>query len=301
MITSNIYNRAFWNAVRGKQESSEMREGLFEDGAYVLPMEFRENFAAALEKDNLFRKHASIVSINKPDFSLEAVASTGTADWTAPGFAYPESSDRFTSMKLNPCKLAALARIKNSFIRDARFNLEKYMAGEFARRFGRIEESGFLNGNGETQPCGILHEEKGAQLGVTSASETMLTFDEVKALYFALKPEFRRNAVWVMNDNTAFHLRTLKDGSGASLWNHNADTIFGKPVEISPYMPDMESGAKPVLLADLRYYWVVERQPLSVRILTEIYAIQGQTGLAAYEMLDGRLVMPEAAVVVRMR
>ena len=301
MITSNIYNRAFWNAVRGKTEDSvDLREGLFEDGSYVMPLEFRQKFASALEKDNLFRKHASLVSINLPDFNIEAVASTGMAGWTREGEAYPESSDRFVSMRLNPCKLAALSRIKNAFIKDTRFDLTGYIADEFARRFGRTEENAFINGNGETQPSGILHEMEGAQMGVTAASETAITFDEVTALYFALKPEFRRNAIWIMNDNTAFHLRKLKDESGASLWNHNTDTIFGKPVEISPFMPDMAAGAKPIVLADLRYYWVVERQPLSVKILTELYALQGQTGLQAYEMLDGRLVMPEAAQVLRM-
>ena len=33
-------------------------------------------------------------------------------------------------------------------------------------------------------------------------------------LYFSVKPEYRKNGVWMMNDETALTLRTLKDADG---------------------------------------------------------------------------------------
>jgi len=301
MITSTTYNRAFWNAMRGNREAfTEIREGSLNDGAYILPNEFRSNFTAALEKENIFRRYSTVLSTSPSESVIEAVASTGTAAWVGEGVAIPESSDRFTTLRLNAYKLAALSRIKQSFIQDTMFNVEKYLTNEFARRFGRAEEDAFIIGDGETRPSGILHETQGAQVGVTAASETALTFDEVKALYFALNPEFRRNAIWIMNDQTAFHLRTLKDISGASLWNDNSGTILNRPVEISPFMPDIAAGTKPIVFADLQYYWITERQPLAVKILSEKYILQGHIGLAAHEVLDGRLIMPEAAQVLKM-
>lgn len=51
----------------------------------------------------------------------------------------------------------------------------------------------------------------GADVGVTVES---LTYDEVINLYFSVKAEYRKNGVWLMNDETALVLRKLKDSDG---------------------------------------------------------------------------------------
>ena len=68
-----------------------------------------------------------------------------------------------------------------------------------------------------------------------------------------------------MNDETSLTLRTLKDNSGSYLWNHNSDTIFGKPVHTSEFMPSAAPGRLPVAFGDFSHYWIVNRLPLSVR------------------------------------
>ena len=60
-------------------------------------------------------------------------------------------------------------------------------------------------------PTGILAESGGADVGVTTAA---LTYDDVVKLFFSVKSRYRRNAVWIMNDETAYALRTLKDANG---------------------------------------------------------------------------------------
>lgn len=72
-------------------------------------------------------------------------------------------------------------------------------------------------------PTGILHETDGAEVGVNAKA---LAFDDVIALYFSAKPEYRTHGTWLMNDETAKILRTLKDNDGNYLWNHNNDTII---------------------------------------------------------------------------
>ena len=68
---------------------------------------------------------------------------------------------------------------------------------------------------------------------VTTADSAIISFDEIISLYFSLKDEYRNNAVFIMHDNTAMLLRTLKDTSGSYLWNSSDNTIFGKPVAVS--------------------------------------------------------------------
>ena len=127
-----------------------------------------------------------------------------------------------------------------------------------------------------------------------------LTYDDVIALYFSVEKEYRRNGVWLMNDGTALVLRKLKDADGNYLWNQANDTILGKQVIISEYMPDIEVGTKPIAFGDFSYYWIVGRKPVSVRTLLEKFAVYDQIGYLAFEFLDGKLVRKEAIKVIQM-
>jgi Predicted phage phi-C31 gp36 major capsid-like protein len=52
-------------------------------------------------------------------------------------------------------------------------------------------------------------------------------------------------------------------------------------------MPTVSAGAKSIVFGDLSYYWLIERQPITIKKLSELYALQGQIGFSAYERLDG--------------
>lgn len=103
-----------------------------------------------------------------------------------------------------------------------------------------------------------------------------------------------------MNDRTALALKKLKDAYGNYLWNQVNDTILGKQVIISEYMPDIEVGTKPIAFGDFSYYWTVGRKPVLVRILLEKFVVYDQIGYLAFELLDGKLVRKEAIKVIQM-
>ena len=122
-----------------------------------------------------------------------------------------------------------------------------------------------------------------------------LNMDDIVRLYFTLRDEYRNNAVWLMNDDTAFDLRLMKDEEGNYLWNHTDNTIFGRPVIISNDMPSAESGNVPIVFGDLRYYWIILRSPVRIRTLKEKFITLDQVGYLAHEFLDGKLIRRDAA------
>jgi len=298
MATSTTYNRAFWNVMKGKEENNQnLSEGFDNAGAYVAPDEFGEGFNTALAKENIFRRFATVINLSSAEGKIQAVSSKGTADWVEDGDPIPESADTFTQFLVKSYKLASLVKLNRSFVTDMNFNLEKYLMGDFAKRFGKAEENALLNGNGTTQPTGILT----ADADVTTADSANISFDEIISLYFSLKDEYRNNAVFIMHDNTSMLLRTLKDSNGSYLWNTSDNTIFGKPVVTSPYMPTVSAGAKSIVFGDLSYYWLIERQPITIKKLSELYALQGQIGFSAYERLDGKLIQPDALKILQIK
>lgn len=172
----------------------------------------------------------------------------------------------FTRKRIECHRLAIIERLDVDFTSDISFDIEKYLIKVFAKRFGKSEEDAFINGSGVQMPTGILHDTDGAQTGVTADT---ITFDKVMELFFSVAPDYRKNGVWVMNDETACALHKLKDADGNYLWNQNSNTIMGKEVYISNAMPSIGAGAKPIAFGDFSYYWIVNSAPISVRTLQE--------------------------------
>ena len=137
---------------------------------------------------------------------------------------------------------------------------------------------------------------KDAVVGHTTGE---ITYDDVIKLYFSLDKRYRRRAVWIMNDETALKLRTLKDSAGNYLWNQQDNTILGKRVHISNYMPGEAAGAKPIAFGDFRYFWIIDRWPFEMCRLTELFALQQQVGFIGHEYLDAKLIRPEAIHVMQ--
>ncbi len=177
------------------------------------------------------------------------------------------------------------------------FDVEKFLIGRLAKNFGRAETNAFINGSGEQTPTGILHKSKGATVALSS---TTLSYDDVISLYFSVKAEYRAKGMWLMNDTTAMVLRTLKDADGNYLWNSNSDTMLGKQVVISEFMPDIGVGNKPIAFGDFSYYWVITKKPVSVRTIKEKFVALDQIGYLAFEFLDGKLIRPDAIKVIQM-
>ena len=101
-------------------------------------------------------------------------------------------------------------------------------------------------------------------------------------------------------------MRKLKDGTGQYLWQpalHEGsfDTLLGKRIFVSPYMPEIASGAKTVAFGDFKFYWIGDRQGITFRRLNELYAENGQVGFIASKRVDGKLILPEAIKVLKQK
>lgn len=65
-----------------------------------------------------------------------------------------------------------------------------YITKEFARRIGTKEEEAFFVGDGSGKPTGIFNATGGAEVGVTAASATAITADELIDLFHSLKAPY---------------------------------------------------------------------------------------------------------------
>ena len=304
---SKLYSKSFWNAMRKKATTPELvnalQEGTDSEGGYLVPDEFERTLVEALEEENIFRKLAHVINTSSGDRKIPVVASKGTASWVDEEGTIPDSDDSFSQVSIGAYKLGTLIKVSNELLNDSVFNLEQYISKEFARRIGSKEEDAFFNGNGTGKPIGIFNATGGAQTGVTTASATEIKADEVIDLFYSLKAPYRKNAVWVLNDATVKAIRKLKDGQGNYLWqpaltSDTPDTLLGRPVYTSSYVPTIAAGAKTIAFGDFSYYWIADRQGRVFKKLSELYAATDQTGFVATQRVDGKLILPEAIKVL---
>lgn len=283
-----------------------LREGTDSEGGYLVPDEFERTLVQALEQATVIRNHAHIITTSSGSHKIPVVASHGSAAWLDEGGQYTESDEVFGQVQLDAHKVGTIIKVSEELLQDSAFDLESYIVSEFARRIGNKEEEAFLTGNGTGKPTGILDATAGGQVGVTTASATGITADEVIDLFYSLKAPYRQNAVWILNDSTVKAIRKLKNGAGDYLWqpalkDGDVPTILGKPYFTTPYAPEIAAGAKTIIFGDLSYYWIGDRTGITFKRLNERFADYGQVGFLAYRRLDGKTVLPEAIKILQMK
>jgi HK97 family phage major capsid protein len=304
---SNAYKKSFWNVMRNKHSNTQilnaLQEGTDSEGGFLVPDEFEHTLIQSLEEENIFRKLAHVITTSTGDRKIPVVASKGSASWVDEEGTINDSDDAFTQVSIGAYKLGTLIKVSNELLNDSVFNLEAYISKEFGRRIGTKEEDAFFNGNGVGKPVGIFNATGGAQTGITTASATEIKADEIIDLFYSLKASYRKKAVWIVNDSTIKAIRKLKDANGNYLWqpaltSGTPDTLLGRPVYTSSYVPTIAAGAKTIAFGDFSYYWIADRQGRNFKKLSELYAATDQTGFVATQRVDGKLILPEAIKVL---
>ena len=294
LLTKDYYRIAFENRLRTNQlgdvDDYNLKLAKLKNNSYPLPYSFKGDYTEHLTHENLFRRFGTVIHTEIEEGTVVCMDVMPEPEIVDENQSYPSPHEmRYPCLRCRSHKLAMLGKIPCSFVDDTRFDLAGYVYREFGQCFGRAEENICLNGIGQTEPKGLLHS---AEIGVTAST---LTADAVIELFFSLDKQYRRNAVWVMNDETAMTLRMLKDSAGNFLWRNTDDTIFSHTVVISNYINDST-----IVFGNLSYYWLIERQPLAVRPLNELYAQESCLGLAASERIDGKLVRSEAVKLFKL-
>jgi HK97 family phage major capsid protein len=301
------YKSAFWNMMRAQKPnfdvSNALHIGTQEGGGYLAPDEYERTLVEALTQENMLRKLCHIIQTGSGDRKIPIVATKGAASWVEEAGAIPESDDTFGQISIGAHKLATLIKVSEELLQDNVFNLEAYIAKEFARRIAAKEEESFILGDGTGKPTGLLAATGGAQIGGTTTGAS-ITLDDVIDLYYSLGAPYRSKAVFIMNDATVKLIRKLKDSTGAYLWQPSIkeatpDTILNRPLYTCSFMPTVAAGAKAILFGDLSYFWICDRQGRVFKRLNELYATTNQVGFLVTQRVDAKLVLPEAVKILK--
>lgn len=205
----------------------------------------------------------------------------------------------FSAVTLGAYKFSSKAvLISQELIEDSAFSMASEISSIIGERLGRIQASYNTTGTGSSQPEGVAYA---ATNGVTAASATAFTPDELVDLMHSVDPAYRAGAAgWMMNDAVVKYLRKFKDSDGQYMWQPGmqagvADRLMGYPIVLNQNMDSaFTTGKKLVLFGDFSKF--VIRDVASVRFyrLDERYRDLDQTAFVALLRMDSKILQGAA-------
>lgn len=297
---SDAYKDAMLSAMRSnfRNVSNVLQEGVDADGGYLVPEEYDRRLIDVLDGENIMRSLATKIT-TAGQHKINIAATKPATAWIEEGGALSFGDATFDQIYLDAYKLHVAIKVTEELLYDNAFGLENYIITQFGKALANAEEDAFLNGDGKGKPTGIFAKTGGGQIAGTLTAA--IKSDDLIDLVYGLKRPYRKKASFIMNDATLASLRKLKDNNGAYIWQPSykegePDRVLGYAVHTSAFAP-----TNAIAFGDYSYYNIGDRGSRSFAELREFFAGNGMVGYVAKERVDGKLILPEAVKILKLK
>ncbi|EKH2865210.1 phage major capsid protein [Salmonella enterica] len=290
-------------------ERKALQVGVDEDGGYAVPEELDRTILNLLKDEVVMRQEATTITVGGANYK-KLVNLGGTASgWVGETDSRPET-DASKLGQIEPFmgEIYGNPQATQTMLDDAFFNVEDWINSELAIEFAEQEEIAFTSGNGTKKPKGFLtyastlDPDKTRAFGtlqhVLSGAAAGVTADAIIKLVYTLRKVHRNGAKFMMNNNSLFAIRILKDSEGNYLWRPGLElgqpsSLVGYGVAENEQMPDIAADAKAIAFGNFkRGYTIVDR--IGTRILRDPYTKKPFVGFYTTKRTGGMLVDSQA-------
>jgi len=215
-----------------------------------------------------------------------------------------EGEPRFDQVQLDAYKYAQYTQVSRELVEDSVLDIETLLGQVLGRNLSNFIGYDLTLGTGTGEPRGVRtlvpsgNKITGAT-GVSGAPNTT-DFDQFFDVIAKLKPGYRRNAKWLVNDASSFTLRKLKMGS-VYAWEPNLqtagapDTFLGYPLLTDPNMPTFSTTAGvSVLFGDFSAYYVRMVKDVRIEWSMEFAWVNDLLSVKAVMRADGDAIDDDA-------
>lgn len=198
-------------------------------------------------------------------------------------------------------------RIPTELLEDSPFLLLSIITELLGERIGRIQSDEFTTGDGDSKPQGIV---TASGIGVTTASATDFTYDEIVDLIHSVDPAYRNGGTGVgfmCHDNVLSVIRKKKDGNGRPMFElgeegradqlkvNTGAGLFKFPLTINQSMDSAMTATKvPLCFGNFKKYRIRDVNTMRVVVMKERYADVDQIGVVCFLRSDGKCVQTAA-------
>ncbi|HHR5880883.1 MULTISPECIES: phage major capsid protein [unclassified Providencia] len=287
------HKTAFEQFVRkGKEEGladlerKAMQVGSDPDGGFAVPEELDRNIISMLRDEVVMRQECNVVTVGSPNFKRLVNQGGTNSGWVGEVDKRPETkTPKLASIEPVWGEIYGNPAATQTMLDDAFFDVEQFITGDLTIEFAEQEEAAFTNGDGIKKPKGLLaygsddkadtEREWGKLQHLLLKKPTEVTADEIMKLIYTMRKVYRSGAKFMMNNNTLFQVRTLKDAQGNYLWQPGLQlgqpsALLGYGIAENEQFSDVVAESTPIAFGNFkRCYTILDR--MGVRMLRDPY------------------------------
>lgn len=209
----------------------------------------------------------------------------------------------FTStISLTGFLAGALVKVSRSLINNSQFNIVDHVINLMAEHIARFIEKELLN---PSYPSNKIKGLSALTNGITAASASAITADEVIKLHDKVKDIYQSNAIWIMSPATRTALRLLKDEMGRYMLQDDVSlpfgtSLLGKPVYVSDNMPEIATGNNVIYYGDFKGLATKFSENINIQVLRERYADEHADGVIGFFEMDATVEDQQKLAVLTM-
>jgi HK97 family phage major capsid protein len=277
------HKAAFLNWVRKGEEGNlrslerkAMTVGSDPDGGYLVGEEMEAGIDRLVGATVSMMRLATVRSVGSTVYKRRVRTRGVGYGWAGEEETPTETTaPQYAMLSFEPGKIWAEPQVSSDLLEDAEFDVESEIMDALEQDFGEGIGAALVTGNGINRPRGITSYTTVANGSYAwgsvgyIASGVSGSFEDADAiidLIHALKPAYRANGQFLMNDLTLSTVRKMKDGEGNYIWQPSLqlgmpDRLLGYPTNTDDNMPDIAANSLSIAFGDFKAaYVVVERR-----------------------------------------
>lgn len=322
----DLYCKEFNKLLRvneGQLDKKYLSVGSDPDGGLVVPPQLSGQIVERIWEQDPVRQLAAVETISSDALEMMEDVDQADAGWETEIIATNETRTPQFNKKRIPAHIqSARPRASQKLLDDASINVEAWLAQKVAERFGRLEGTAFVTGNGVDRPRGFLtysmYQDSTTlnlyrfgqieYIPTESAGSWGSTADFIYKMVYALLDQYQARATFLMNRLTMLKMMLMKDTTGRWLWQPlisaslqagPVSVLAGLPCRMSASMPSQAANAYTIALADWkRAYLIVDR--LGVTIQRDPYTAKPFVEFYTRRRVGGDVVNFQAIKVLKM-
>ncbi|WP_186058878.1 phage major capsid protein [Burkholderia gladioli] len=271
-------------------------------GGYTVAPEFYRRLSEALRAFGGLRSIATVLSTGT-GASMSFPGTDATAEEGEIVEENEETTDsdtKFVQKTLAAYRYSSKSiALSGELLQDSMFDLEGYIIQLLSTRIGRITSRHFVKGTGNKMPVGLL---TAISTGVTVASPSLITYDDLIDLEHSVDPAYRSRpgCGYAMHDQMLKAVRKIKDEQKRPIFvpgyeqgspGGAPDRLLNRPITIVQEYDVPEAGSKPLTFGDHSQYTVREVMDLTMYRMTDSrYTLKGQVGFVGFTRQGGNLL-----------
>ena len=191
-----------------------------------------------------------------------------------------------------PYEMGAIIQRTQRFLDETPPGVAESLIGtEMCDQIKRLEGKAYMVGRSYDEPQGVFTSNRIQRLAGFLLSDTLID------LIYTLEARYRPSSAFLCNENTARHVKRLKDANGRFLFEDSLAAgvparLLGYPLHTDPDAPDSQ-----IMFGDFREGYLIQMRP-SIKILRDPFSQKPHVLFWATHKVSGEVNESEALKVL---